>query len=345
MKRPLTPSLGFAAIALPCVLIVLWATLFGSSDSGKPTGGPVAAPALADPDGGQPPQDLQETKPPKARPSLPEKTLPYERRFISEEGIAAAKQVDALPGELGPDIVAELRLILNDSSEGELLRNNVANRLRQCDEQGLAADLTRMVWDEHETPKWRNYCVQHLYTCYEKVGDGAILGTLFRAADPAQTDEKMVRICAIWSLARAATPQGEQRMPDEKTLGEIRATALDALREKDAHFLIATAGVQSCARLGLREALPDIRKLASDDATKPAHLRVVSIAALGDLGDGSDLTLLDRFGKSATGQLKPAAALAAKKVRARAAQPEADAGKGDTSPAEVPEDAAELRDF
>ncbi len=202
-----------------------------------------------------------------------------------------------------------------------------------------------MAWDERETPKWRNYCVQHLYSCYEEESDAAILDTLFKAADPAETTEKMVRICAVWSLARAATPRDKRRAPDDETLGEIRAAALAALREKNAHFLITTAGVQSCARLGLTEALPDIRALAGDDATKPLHLRVVSIAALGDLGDQSDLALLDRLAASGTGQLKSAAALAAKKVRARAAQPEADAGKGDASPAEGTKDADGLRDF
>ncbi len=79
----------------------------------------------------------------------------------------------------------------------------------------------------------------------------------------------------------------------------------------------ASAGVQSCALLGLKEALPDIRPLAASDATKPTHLRVVAVAALGDLGDETDLALLDRLATSAAGQLKGAAELAARKVRSR----------------------------
>jgi hypothetical protein len=231
-----------------------------------------------------------------------------------KKGIAAAKRVDALPNRLESDVVAELRSILNDSSEGEPLRNNVANKLRQCGEPNLVADLTRMAWDERETAKWRNYCVQHLYSCYEKEPGPAILETLFKACD---ADEKMVRICAVWSLARVATPRDESMIPDENTVGEIRAAALKALREKDAHFLVTTAGVQSCARLGLREALPDIRKVAMDENTKPMHLRVVAVAALGDLGDDADLALLDRLAAGAKGRLKSAAARALKKLRAR----------------------------
>jgi HEAT repeat protein len=168
-----------------------------------------------------------------------------------------------------------------------------------------------MAWDQRETPKWRNYCVQHLYTCYEEKPDRPILDTLFEACE---ADEKLVRICAVWSLARVATPRDESKLPDEETVQKTRAAALAALREKNAHFLITTAGVQSCARLGLKEALPEIRKIAGDDATKPLHLRVVSVAALGDLGDETDLALLDRLAASASGQLKGAAELAAKKV-------------------------------
>ena len=190
----------------------------------------------------------------------------------------------------------------------------MANRLRKCGDEHLVSDLTEMLWDENETPKWRNYCAQHLYNCYEKEPDPGILDTLFEAAE---CDEKLVRICAVWSLARAATPRDESRKPDEETAARIREMALSALREKDAHFLITTAGVQSCARLGLVEALPEIRKLAADDGTKPTHLRVVAVAALGDLGNEEDMVLLERLVAGPGKRIKNAAEHALKKVRLR----------------------------
>ena len=82
------------------------------------------------------------------------------------------------------------------------------------------------------------------------------------------------------------------------------------MREKDAHFLITEAGVQSCARLGLTEALPEIRALAASNETKPEHLRIVSVAALGDLKDTESIPLLEQLSKTATGQLQSAARLA-----------------------------------
>jgi len=93
--------------------------------------------------------------------------------------------------------------------------------------------------------------------------------------------------------------------------------------------------------LELSGALPDIRKLAADENTKPTHLRVVSLAALGDLGDSSDLPLLDRLAESATGQLKSAATFAAKRIRKRAAE----AGEAGGTPAKNPAPADDKPSF
>jgi hypothetical protein len=217
------------------------------------------------------------------------------------------KAVDSLTPQQASESVAHLTWLLLKNDENEALRNNIANKLRECGDPNLVSNLTTMLWNEQETPKWRNYCVQHLYQCYEDKPDPAILDTLFKAAE---CDEKMVRICAVWSLACVATPDDKAKVPDEETLKKIQTVALAALREKDAHFLITEAGVQSCARLGLNEALPEIRALAASNETKPEHLRIVSVAALGDLKDTESIPLLEKLSKDATGQLQSAARLA-----------------------------------
>ena len=93
-----------------------------------------------------------------------------------------------------------------------------------------------------------------------------------------------------------------------------------ALEGKSTHFLVRMAGVQSCARMQMDEALPQIRRMAEDSRTSPTHLRVVAIAALGDLGGQTDMELLERLAANAEGQLRSAAALAAKKIKKRAAE-------------------------
>jgi len=249
------------------------------------------------------------------KPSIPESLASAfdESRDLTDR----MKAVDVLQGERTPEELTAIRWLLRKSDENEALRNSAARKLLECGDKHLAADLTEMLWADQETPKWRNYCVQFLKDCYDRDGDPAVLTAIFKAAE---ADEEKVRMCAVWSLARTATPRDKRKLPDDETLSRIRAVALDALREKNAHFLITTAGVQSCARLKLKEALPDVRKLASDKNTKPTHLRVVSLAALGDLGDDTDLQLLNRLATSATGQVKSAAALAATKIRKRAAE-------------------------
>jgi len=222
-------------------------------------------------------------------------------------------RVEALPAQLSKEQVDALRWLLRDSSQDEALKNIVANRLRARRDTHLVEYLTEMLWDENETPKWRNYCVQQLRACYEEDPNPAILDTLFKAAE---ADEKMVRTCAVWSLARLATPVDKSQMPSEETLAKIRSLALEALQEKDAHFLITEAGVQSCARLGLKESLPGIRALAGDDGTEPVHLRIVAVAALGELKDMQSAPLFERLSKEATGQLQSAAQLALKRINA-----------------------------
>ena len=232
------------------------------------------------------------------------------------------KAIDALGGDQPAEVLAEVRAVLLDRGEDEAVRNSAANRLRERGNARLVGDLTKMMRDPKESPKWRNYCVQHLYTCWEEAGaasrdgatDDAIIKTLFEAA---ASEETLVRICAVWSLARAATCRDVKNRPDAETTARIRAEAMSALRDAGGGFLVREAGIQSCARLGLKEALAEVRALAADDATKPTHLRVVAIAALGDLGDCTDLALLHVVSASASGQLRAAADLAARKIEAK----------------------------
>ncbi len=153
------------------------------------------------------------------------------------------KAVDVLQGERTPEELTAIRWLLRKPDEDEALRNSAARKLLQCGDGRLVADLARMHCDERESPKWRNYCVQFLKDCYDRDRDPAVLGTIFKACE---ADEKQVRMCAVWALARIATPRDKRKAPDAATLKRIRAAALAALREKDAHFLITTAGVQSC---------------------------------------------------------------------------------------------------
>ena len=60
----------------------------------------------------------------------------------SADTIARMKAVDALHRGLSVDALSALRWLLRKPDEDEALRNNVANKLRQCGEPNLVADLT-----------------------------------------------------------------------------------------------------------------------------------------------------------------------------------------------------------
>ncbi len=174
-------------------------------------------------------------------------------------------------GVVEPALAARRRLL--DSGLSESVRNNDANELRRLHNLHLISDLTRMLWDENETPKWRNYCVQQLTQCYLEEPEERILDTILKAAE---SPVPMVRSCAVWSLALIAT----DGFPGPEAVEKAKQVALAALREEDAHVLIRTGGVQASARLGLGEALPDIRRLAGSEETRPASLRVAAVAAV-----------------------------------------------------------------
>ncbi|HEY3319894.1 MAG TPA: hypothetical protein VGP72_05395 [Planctomycetota bacterium] len=215
--------------------------------------------------------------------------------FNKKLSVAARMQaVDDVPSTArSAETLAALRQCLWRRSENEGVRNNVADKLRGWQEEHLVKDLTAMLWDAQETPKWRNYCVQHLYTYFITFGDREILETLMEAAED---EENMVVAGALWSLARIASSRDASKLPDAKTTARIHEMCLTALRDENAEMLVRIAGVQSCACLRAPDALAVCRKLSEDTNPKSAYLRMVAIAAIGDLGDLDDADKLRAIG-------------------------------------------------
>ena len=77
--------------------------------------------------------------------------------------------------------------------------------------------------------------------------------------------------------------------------------------------------LQVCAVLGGTAALPDARALASSEGTPPG-VRASAIAAVGMLGDASDLPLMERLAAGSDSLAIPARAAIAR-LRAKADAP------------------------
>ena len=245
----------------------------------------------------------------------------------------------------------DLRAIVSNPDCSPTARNNAANRLLNERDAKLAAELIRMLKDETESVTWRNYCVQFLRGCYQQKQEPVVIEALLGTC---QSPTPELSSCALWSLAQLAAPTALTRAPlpggeGEGTLprpplnaeGEngrhdacatsllppeatarVKELALAALRDEKAHLLVRTGGAQSCARMGLAESAPELRKLAESPQTD-ISLRTVAIAGLGQLKDKESRPLLTSLCADKTARIRQAAQMALQRLDAAKAAPPA----------------------
>ena len=179
----------------------------------------------------------------------------------------------------------------------------------------LAGLLVRMSRDPWTDDVWRDYCVQFLGKCYPAVAD---------------MDSRRSMAAALWEAletrraSSCAGAAGRQLMSLSRSFrefppGDVSRAALEALRAPECSDGSRCALLQVCAVLGDTAALPDARALASSEGT-PSGVRASAIAAIGMLGDASDLPLLDRLAAGADSLAIPARA-AIVRLRAEADAP------------------------
>lgn len=174
-----------------------------------------------------------------------------------------------------------------DRSLDDITRNNIANALLIQSQAftTLPETLIHMVNDRNESSTWRAYALQHLATAFERVngGDQQILKALQSAmADP----DNSVACTAMIQLNRLERDKFLKLDPD------YAQTVISRLRSKGNDDPVV--GISIIPLLGERRekaALPEIRPLAQDS---DPHVRRVAIAALGRMGDVTDLALMRR---------------------------------------------------
>jgi len=211
--------------------------------------------------------------------------------------------IHRLPADLAPEHLQRCREFLESPLEGQPLpdlefnglKNDMALALlrQKAGQAELAELLARMSRAAETDATWRDYCVQFLGKCYPAIGDRAsreaMAGALWEALESRRASS-----CAgaagrqLMSLSRSF-----REFPPE----EVSKAALDALRDPVCSDGSRAALLQVCAVLGDHGALPDARALASSEATPPG-VRVSAVAAVGMLGDASDLPLLRKLAVS-----------------------------------------------
>ncbi len=220
-------------------------------------------------------------------------TPPYAERL---------RLIHALPSNLAPAQQARLRAFLEaplaEQPLGDLEFNALKNELvfallRQRDGlPDLAGLLIRMSRAPHTDETWRDYCVQFLGKCHPRISD---------AANRKAMEEALWEALKTRRGGRAAGSAARQLLWLSRTSAEIPAkqvaeAALEALLDPACSETSRTALLQVCGTLGERRALPVARAIAGRSSAPV--LRASAIAAVGMLGDASDLPLLQRLAAS-----------------------------------------------
>ena len=193
------------------------------------------------------------------------------------------------------------------------LKNDMATALlQQADKpRDFGRQMTEMCRDPAQDAVWRDYCVQFLGAWYAYApGDER---REVRDALWAAVAEPGSGIAGTALIALRNNISGPEI--DRKQLAE-KACAL-ASEPKAAEPTRITA-LQVCALLKYGPALAVARELAS--GTDSACLRVSAIAAVGQLGDASDVGLLERCASSRDTRIRTAAAAALERLRSKTAR-------------------------
>ena len=222
-----------------------------------------------------------------------------------KDGISYAERIrliHSLPSNLAPEQLERCRAFLESPLAGQPLPdlefNGLKNELvfallRQRDGlTELAELLVRMSRAPDTDATWRDYCVQFLGKCYPRIHDAKSREAMADALWEALKTRRRGR--AAGSAARQLMTLGRSfpDFPPEK----VATASLEALLDPASSDETKTALLQVCGTLGERGALPSARTIAGRNSAPV--LRASAIAAVGMLGDASDLPLLKRLAAS-----------------------------------------------
>ena len=239
-----------------------------------------------------------------------EASLPYAERV----GL-----IHRLPSNLAPEQLERCRAFLESPLAGQPLSDLEFNGLKNelvfallRQREGLtelAELLVRMSRAPDTDATWRDYCVQFLGKCYPRIHDARSREAMADALWEALKTRRRGR--AAGSAARQLMTLGRTfpEFPPEK----VSAASLEALLDPASSDETKTALLQVCGTLGERGALPTARAIAGRNSAPV--LRASAIAAVGMLGDASDLPLLKRLAASGDVRVSRPAKAAIERMR------------------------------
>ena len=233
--------------------------------------------------------------------------------------------IHRLPSNLAPEQLERCRAFLGSPLAGQPLPdlefNGLKNELvfallRQREGLTELAELLVRVSRALETDAtWRDYCVQFLGKCYPRINDAKSRESMADALWEALKTQRRGRGAGSAARQLMTLCRTFPEFPPEK----VSAASLEALLDPTCSEETKTALLQVCGILGERAALPAARTIAELDSSPV--LRASAIAAIGMLGDASDLPLLERLAVSGDMRVSIPACSAIDRIMKTAEQP------------------------
>lgn len=223
-------------------------------------------------------------------------------KIVGDNGVGyfdrqtAARSLDA---KLAPAFVAQLIEFLDaktghgalDRDELLALKDVVCSALdRQAQyPYELPVRLVEMFADREHNTAWRDYCIQHLNSGYDRAQPEqreAIRKTFWVASDEINSTIAGTALIAL----------RDHRSDPAINSTAIAAKALDIASNDFASDAARITAIQICAELDERKVLPYARKLVQTAKERP--LRMSAIATLGALGELADREILVQYAAS-----------------------------------------------
>ena len=187
--------------------------------------------------------------------------------------------------------------VLMDSEEDDTVRNEAANLLRRSGYKGITDTLIRVLNNPSEGPRFRAFCIQHLW----RNADGVNIDEREKIAVTLRTalDDRHVPVRreALLALVRMGDPRG-------------RRVAVEWLLDENSDN-VRDAAIRCVRELGLREYAPMVRKYLHDENEV---VRIAAIVTLAQWGDKQSRPAIEEAAQTDSPRLRRCAELALKRL-------------------------------
>jgi hypothetical protein len=240
------------------------------------------------------------------------KTVMVPLDVIADHSVAYAERLAAvkkLGDNLNRDEVGAVYRLLRDVGEDEAIRNDLLVVLEgQKKPVGmLSGTLIRMWSNPKQTPKWRDYCLQHMDRAWE-----------LEAAQRKQVEEVLLETAKGEGTLAETAMLTLQRIgrTDKAVLEKVGRLAAEAVGDRQADPERAINALQISAEQNPERALLQAREVAADESAK-IRLRMSALAVIGKHGGGQDLGLLEKLTADSNRRLSLAAKMNLESLKSR----------------------------